>query len=267
MIDLKKESKTLVGMIHLSALPGTPNNVHSIKTIIDKAIAEAQIYIEAGFDALMIENMHDVPYIKNGTGPEIVAAMTAVALELRKLTIKPIGIQILAAANLQALAVAYAANLNFIRAEGFVYGHLADEGYIDSCAAELLRYRKNIGAQNIAVYTDVKKKHSSHALTDDVSLVETVKTAEFFLSDGIIITGTSTGEAALIDDVKFARSATTLPIIIGSGIDVYNLKTYWPYADAFIVGSWVKSDGNWKNNVDKDRVKDLVACANKLRIV
>ncbi|HOO84213.1 MAG TPA: BtpA/SgcQ family protein [Prolixibacteraceae bacterium] len=266
MIDLKKETKTLVGMIHLCALPGTPNNVHSIQTIIDKAIAEAQIYIEAGFDALMIENMHDVPYLKNEVGPEIVAAMTAVALELRKLTIKPIGIQILAAANLQALAVAYAANLNFIRAEGFVYGHLADEGYIDSCAAELLRYRKNIGAQNIAVFTDVKKKHSSHALTADVSLAETVKTAEFFLSDGIIITGTSTGEAALIDDVKCAYNATSLPLIVGSGIDIFNLETYWPYADAFIIGSYVKSGGNWKNNVDKQRVVEIVACAQELRV-
>lgn len=45
------------------------------------------------------------------------------------------------------------------RCEGFVFGHVADEGYMDSCAGSLLRYRKNIGAENVQVYCDIKKKH------------------------------------------------------------------------------------------------------------
>ena len=227
MLNLKKPGKTVIGMIHVPALPGTPNNSKSVLEIARQVQEEASIYLESGIDALMVENMHDVPYLKQNVGPEIVASMTAVAVELRKLTSKPIGIQILAAANKQALAVAQAAGLDFIRAEGFVYGHLADEGYIDSCAGELLRYRKAIGAENIAVFTDIKKKHSSHALTADVSLAETVKTAEYFLSNGIIITGSSTGEAALIDDVKIAWELTSLPVLIGSGITAENLETYW----------------------------------------
>jgi membrane complex biogenesis BtpA family protein len=265
MIDLKQAGKTIVGMIHVSSLPGTPKNSKSVSAIVDQVLHEATIYLEAGIDALMVENMHDVPYMKQNVGPEVVAAMTVIATELRKLTAKPIGIQILAAANKQALAVAQAANLEFIRAEGFVYGHLADEGYIDGCAGELLRYRKMIGAENIAIYTDVKKKHSSHALTADVSLAETVKTAEYFLSDGIIITGSSTGEAALIDDVKIAGNSTNLPVLIGSGITADNLETYWPYADAFIIGSSLKIEGNWKNPVDRDRVSALMTKVKEIK--
>lgn len=101
----------------------------------------------------------------------------------------PLGIQILACGNKQALAVAKACQLQFIRAEGFVFGHVADEGYTDACAGDLLRYRKQIEADNILVFTDLKKKHSSHAITQDVSLLETAKASEFFLTDGIIITG------------------------------------------------------------------------------
>lgn len=37
---------------------------------------------------------------------------------------------------------------------------------------------------------------SSHALTSDVSTEETARAAEFFLSDGVIVTGTSTGAQA-----------------------------------------------------------------------
>lgn len=264
MFDLKKQGKTIVGMIHVPALPGTPNYSKSVLEIVHQVTEEAGIYIDSGIDALMIENMHDVPYLKNNVGPEVVASMTAVAVELQKLTSKPIGIQILAAANKQALAVAQAAGLNFIRAEGFVYGHLADEGYIDSCAGELLRYRKTIGAETIAVFTDVKKKHSAHSLTADVSLADTVKTAEYFLSDGIIITGSSTGEAALVEEVKLAQQTTKLPVLVGSGITADNLETYWPYADAFIVGSSLKIDGNWKNPVDPERVTALINKARAL---
>ena len=49
--------------------------------------------------------------------------------------------------------------LNFIRAEGFVFSHIADKGPIHSCGAELLRYRRFLEAENILVFTDIKKKH------------------------------------------------------------------------------------------------------------
>ena len=265
MIKLITPSKTLIGMIHVAALPGTPKSSLSMSNIIEQALEESQVYLDAGFDALMIENMHDIPYLNTCIGAEIVASMTAIACELRKVCSKPIGIQILAAANQQALAVANAAGLDFIRAEGFVYGHLADEGYIESCAGELLRYRKAIGAEPVAIFTDIKKKHSSHALTSDVSLAETVKTAEFFLSDGIIITGTSTGSAAQISEVQTARLSTKLPVIVGSGINAQNLHLYWPHSDAFIIGSSVKTNGDWKNSVEKKLAMEVMSQAKHLR--
>lgn len=137
--------------------------------------------------------MHDIPYVQEQLlGPEAVACMTRLALEVRNIiptTVMPIGIQILACGNKQALAVAKACNLQYIRAEGFVFDHVADEGYTKACAGDLLRYRKLIDASDILVFTDLKKKHSAHSITQDVSLLETAKAAEFFLTDGVIITG------------------------------------------------------------------------------
>lgn len=265
MFEIKTSRKTIIGMTHIGALPGTPQYHLSVKQIIDQAVKETEIYLSCGIDAILIENMHDIPYLKCKAGAEIVAPMTAVSVELRKLTAKPIGIQILAGANKEALAVAQASSLDFIRAEGFVFGHLADEGYMDSCAGELLRYRKMIGAEQIAIFTDVKKKHSSHAITADISLEETIKAAEFFLSNGVIITGKATGDAAIIEDVYTARKTTKLPVIIGSGITTENLSEYWDYADAFIVGSYFKKNGNWKEGVEKDRVNSLIEKVQQLR--
>ena len=49
--------------------------------------------------------------------------------------------------------------LDFIRAESFVFSHIGDEGLFNSCAGELLRYRRYIGAEHIKIFTDIKKKH------------------------------------------------------------------------------------------------------------
>ena len=97
--------------------------------------------------------------------------------------------QVLASGNCQALAIAKVCDLQFIRAEGFVFGHVADEGYTDACAGQVIRYRKQIDCEHVAIFTDVKKKHCSHAITDDLTLLEIAKAAQFFMSDGIIITG------------------------------------------------------------------------------
>ena len=82
----------------------------------------------------------------------------------------------------------------FVRVEGFVFAHVADEGLIESDAGALLRYRRAIGAEGVRVFADVKKKHSAHAITADVDLAETAHAAEFFLADGVIVTGAATGE-------------------------------------------------------------------------
>lgn len=217
LIQRIKQEKWIIGMVHLDALPGTPNHSLPFKLIVDRALEEGLVLQNSGVDAILIENMHAVPYLKKYIGPEIVACMSAIAVEMRRQIHLPMGIQVLAAANFEALAIAYAAQLDFIRVEGFVYGHLADEGYLESCAGELLRYRKMIGAGQIKIFTDVQKKHASHAITADLSLKEQVETADYFRSDGIIITGTSTGKEALIEDVKIARQSTDLPVIVGSG--------------------------------------------------
>lgn len=252
-------------MVHVAALPGTPGNSDKIENIISKALLDAEVLAELGVDAIMIENMHDRPYLNKKVGPVIIASMTVVAVELKKSIKLPMGIQILAGANKDALAVALATGFDFIRVEGFVFGHLADEGWMNSDAGELLRYRKLIGAENIQIFTDIKKKHSSNLITKDVSIEETAKAAEFFLSDAVIVTGNATGEKASVEEAKMVKKSTKLPVIIGSGIDLYNIHLFWEFADAFIVGSSFKKNGCWENAVDPDRVKEFMQKINQLR--
>ena len=249
---------TVIGMIHVPALPGTPRHQGGMAAILDHALAEAETYRACGIHALMVENMHDVPYVQH-PGPEILAAMAVAARAVKQAHPQlPLGIQILAGANREALSAALAAGADFIRAEAFVFGHVADEGYMDSCAGALLRHRKAIGAEHIAVFADIKKKHSAHAITADVDVVQTARAAEFFLADGLILTGAATGEAASAEELRAVQAAVRLPVFVGSGITAENLKTYLPFADAFIVGSHFKRGGRWENPLDPDRIRRLL---------
>jgi uncharacterized protein len=260
--DFLKNKVSIIGVIHVDALPGTPKFTGNVSDIIAKARTEAKIYQNAGIHALAIENMHDVPYLKQQVGPEITTAMTAIGYEVKNSTGLPCGIQILAAANKEALAVAQAANLDFVRVEGFVFAHIADEGFIDGCAGELLRYRRQIGADKILVFTDIKKKHSSHTLTADVDIVETAHSAEFFLSDGVIVTGTATGVEANWEELEQVKSAVNIPVLVGSGITFENVDRYLAVADALIVGSYFKKGGHWANGVDAQRVERFMKKVN-----
>ncbi len=244
--------RALIGMIHVQALPGTAGGGRPIAEIVEQAVAEAREYRAAGFHGLLIENMHDRPYLKGAVGPEITAAMTAVGAEVRRAVALPLGVQVLAGANREALAVALACGAAFVRVEGFVFAHVADEGLIESCAGELLRYRRAIGADHVRIFADIKKKHSAHALTADVDLVETARAAEFFLADGVIVTGAATGRAAEPGEVEAVQGAVGVPTLVGSGIDAGNLHCF-AAADALIVGSAVKRDGLWSNPLDPAR--------------
>lgn len=255
--------RVLVGMIHVGALPGTPSAGTGVDALADRAADEARLYERAGFHAVMIENMHDRPYVKGGVGPEVVAAMTRVAVTIRDAVRIPFGVQVLAAANREALAVAHAAGASFVRVEGFVFAHVADEGLIDGCAGDLLRYRRAIGADRVLVFADVKKKHSAHALTADVDIAETARAAEFFLADGVIVTGAATGRQAEPADVDVVSRAVSLPVMVGSGITPENLAHY-PSADGFIVGSALKRHGVWSNPLDPSRVDALLDAFRRL---
>ncbi len=136
---------------------------------------------------------------------------------------------------------------------------------MDSDAGELLRYRKQINAEKILIFTDIKKKHSSHAITSDVSIVDTGIAAEFFWSDGLIVTGKTTGSSTEPDDLTKVKESVKLPVLAGSGITESNISDYFPLADGFIVGSWLKKEGIWTNGPDPERIKKLMNKVEQLR--
>ena len=256
-------------MIHVGPLPGAPMPGDDLAQQIIRAWEEARILAGAGFAGVIIENMHDRPYVNGPHAPQVTACMTRLALAVREAidSVRPgvvMGVQVLSAGEQEAMAVALACGGQFIRCENFVYSHVADEGLMSEAASgSLLRYRKSIeahaGPRHVRIMCDVKKKHASHAITADVSIGESAHAAEFFGADGVIVTGAFTGREASIEDVREVRSAVKIPVWIGSGVTPSNAKALFDAgADALIVGSSIKEGGVWTGRVDAARCAALV---------
>jgi membrane complex biogenesis BtpA family protein len=253
---LAGERCLLIGMVHLRALPGSPGWDGDMGEVVDAALGDARALIDGGSDALIVENMADAPYLRGRVEPETVAAAALATRAVVGLGL-PVGVQLLAAANREALGVAVASGARFVRVEAFAYAHVADEGWLDACAAELLRARAALGA-DVEVWADVKKKHAAHAVTGDLSLEEAAHGAAFSGADALIVTGTRTGAPTSTGDVRAARVAG-LPVVVGSGVTDVDAAALGREAQALIVGSWLKRGGDWRNPVDPARVRALRA--------
>ncbi len=264
--QLFRRSKPLIGMVHTGPSPGVPGFI-CVESVVERAVAEAEVFVRAGLDGILIENMRDFPCIhERAMGPEIAAFMTRVARAVKQRAGHlPVGVQVLFQANRTALAVALAAGCDFVRAEGWTHAHVSDKGIAEACAGEVVRYRHAIGADHIPVLADVKKKHASHAWTADLTVGQVAGTMRLHHADGIIVTGPHTGLPPDMEDLCAARTHGALPVLIGSGIDADNVGLYLPYADGMIVGSALKEGGAWHAPVCEERVRELVEAAEMAR--
>lgn len=249
----------LIGMIHLLPIPGSPNyKGGGMKAILDRAAADADAYAAAGFDGLIVENHGDIPFLKpEQLGPETAAYMAIVTDRLSQQCGLPIGINVLANGARHALAIASAANAAFIRVNQWANAYVANEGIIEGAAAEALRYRSALRAEDLRVFADAHVKHGAHAIVADRPIAELIRDVDFFSADVVIATGQRTGHAADADYLRLFRQATELPLLVGSGVTVENAQAILSVVDGFIVGSAVKSGGVWWDPVDPQKAKAL----------
>jgi membrane complex biogenesis BtpA family protein len=164
----------------------------------------------------------------------------------------------LEAANITSLEIAAEADLDYIRGEAFVFAHVGGSGVINGSAGKILRRRKELHAEHIKVFADVKKKHGSHSLTIDLDIKDEVMQAEFFMADGVIVTSQFTGINPDKSDLIKAKSVTKLPVLIGSGMTAANIQEYLPLADGFIVGSCFRKDGKFLELLEPERLNKFM---------
>lgn len=249
-------AKTIIGMIHLLPLAGSPLAEASIAAVRDAALRDADALVQGGVDALMMENFGDVPFFPGRVPSYVVAQMTAIAVAVKQRFDKPLGINVLRNDGLSALAVAHAAGADYIRVNVLSGARVADQGVLQGIAHDLLRERAMLGSTGVKIYADVDVKHSAplaaRSIGDEVD--DTLKRG---LADALIVSGAGTGKSTDPEKVALVKrhAGQKTPVYVGSGATAQTAKTLLALADGLIVGTAFKSGGVPTNPVEVDRVK------------
>ena len=95
---------------------------------------------------------------------------------------------------------------------------------------------------------------------------EVTKTLMFNIApDGLLIYSTNPGAAIDVDQIKQVKEVTDAPVLASNGVKPETVAEILKYADGCIVGTGVKYDGNFYNQVDKEKVVKLMENAKKFR--
>ncbi len=266
-------SKPVIAVVHAGPSPGVPGGT-SVACAVERAVAEARLLGALGVDGLLIENAHDAPWVTEAQmGPEVAAFMTRIAAAVKRhLPRMPVGVQVASGAARTSLAVAHAAGCDFVRTEawlgrpaGAVLSGMALSGAALPGVAlpgvagpgEVLRYRKSIGAEAVALWADLR-------LGPDDDAATLAAEAERYAADALVVAGVP-GHPPLADAIAEAEAATRLPLIVAGGLTPQNLADYLPLADGFIVGRGCKEGGEWRAPICERRVRALVGAVEYAR--
>ena len=243
----------LIVSLHLKPLPGEYLNEEKFENILEFSINEAKKLEECNVDAIIIENFNDKPFGKHAERHTI-AFMSVIAHEIRKNVSIPIGINVLRNDPLAAVAIAEASGAKFIRVNILSHAYITPEGFIEGNARKLLLYKKRLKS-NVKVFSDVFVKHGKILGYNEDDYKEVVlDIIERCFADAIIVTGKRTGEEVDLNLLKNIKNISTVPVIVGSGINERNIEKYAKFSDGVIVGSYLKRG----YEIDSDRVKRLV---------
>ena len=263
LADIFRTPKPIIGMVHCWPMPGAPGYTgYGMQAIIDHAKADTEALLAGGCDGVIVENMWDIPFRAGAhIPPESIAAHAVVAAAVRAECHLPMGINLVHTGGVALLAIAIAARAEFIRVCMFTGAGVWDAGSFDEgCAADLMRRRKELHAEDIKIIADVDKKHSVRF--PGIDLATHIEWTRFFGADALIISGRMTGDAPDLGKVREAKAlAGDRPIVIGSGADERNIGAFMTVADGVIVGSSIKRDGQIAEPVDANRVRRFIDAA------
>jgi membrane complex biogenesis BtpA family protein len=263
--DLTGQKKSIIGMVHLPALPGTPiyDASGGMNAIRDWAARDLDALQSGGIDAVMFCNENDRPYQLDADFASV-AAISDVVASLRHELSVPFGINVLWDPK-ATLAVAQATGAAFCR-EIFTGAFAGDFGLWVRSAGDAARYRREIGADSVRMIFNINAEFAAPVAPRPIA--DVARSVVFSSSpDAICVSGGITSQAVQSTDIEqVAQSVggSGVPLLINTGFKVENAGTLLSFADGAIVGSSLKFDGITWNPVDQSRVTRLMETVRSL---
>lgn len=254
------QPRPIIGMISLPPLPGFPG-FKSIDHLMAVALADLEALEAGGASGALVENDFDQPHTMT-VGPEVVAAMTRVTREVVARAKIPVGVQVLLNDWRASLAIASASGARFARLDFFVDRVRIKAGLVEPEPEQVIAYRAQIGAEQIALLTDVQVKYSTLA-DGPKPLAQSAREAAAHGADALIVTGPETAIGPDGADLAAAQGAG-LPVLIGSGLTPSNAQALMARADGAIVGTYMRSGRGPEDRVVTQQVRQLMGAIERI---
>jgi uncharacterized protein len=255
--SLFSRSPFLIGVVHLSALPGAPRFGGDLDVVLELARSDARALVQGGVDALIVENFGDVPFFPGVVPPETVAGMTLAVNEVGQLAGDlPVGVNVLRNDARAALGICAVTGASFVRVNVHSGAAVTDQGVVEGDAANTVRERARI-CPDVAILADVHVKHASPLGGESVAEAA-ADTLARGLADAVIVTGSGTGRPPSREVLAHVRrTIRDGRLLVGSGVTDANFERLLEVADGAIIGSWFKRNGDVAEPVDPSRVERL----------
>jgi membrane complex biogenesis BtpA family protein len=203
-----------------------------------------------GYDGVLLENDDDKPHAIE-VPPAQARWLEAMARLARARCRVPLGINVQRADWKAALAIAAAVGLEFVRLDVFVDAVRMEGQLVTVDPAAVRAHRAALAIEHVLLLTDVHVKHAELVGGEEIGASARRAVAEG--SDAVLVTGSRTGEAPAIEDLRAA--AAGVPVLVGSGLTAENASALAPFCDGALVGTALKRAGR----VDRERARAVVA--------
>lgn len=255
--EVFRTDKPIIAMCHFLALPGDPgyDNAGGMKRVIDRAKHDLNALQEGGVDAVMFSNEFSLPYLTR-VNPETTAAMARIIGQLMGEISVPYGVDVLWD-PMSTFDLAVAVEAKFVR-EIFTGVYASDFGLWNTNYGEVARHRQNIGGENIKALFNIVPEAAAYMADRDI---ESIAKSTVFNNnpDALCVSGLTAGaetDTQLLKRVKNAIPKT--PVFVNTGVRMENVNVQLSIADGAVVGTVFKRDGQFYNEVDRDRVASFM---------
>lgn len=254
--ELFNTTKPIIGLLHLSSLPGDPFYRGDMKEIIRRAKEDLLALQNGGINGILITNEFSMPYSHKA---DIVtcSAMARVFGEIAHLISVPYGIEAIHDGP-ACIKLCAATGASFTRCL-FTGAWSSDLGFHTQNISDTLRVRHELHMDNLNLFYFVNGEGATPL--DTRSLADKTKSMIFQCRpEAFVVAGAMAGhepDTSQISAVKEIAGARA-PVFCGTGFNHNNCSFILSVADGAFVGSSLKKDGIFENPIDQKRVELLM---------
>ncbi|MBI5666906.1 MAG: BtpA/SgcQ family protein [Chloroflexi bacterium] len=262
--DLFHIDKPIIAMCHLKALPGDPGYAadKGMDWIVEQARADLRALQGGGVDAVMFSNEASLPYLTK-VETITVACMARVIAELRGEITVPYGVNVLwdPAASID---LAVATGGQFVR-EIFTGVYASDYGLWNTNCGETIRHRHRVHGENVRLFFNIVPE--SAVYLGQRTVADIARTTVFVSQpDALCVSGATAGAETPLDALQQVKQAVPDTVVFANtGVRLSNVEAMLNAADGAIIGTTFKRDGYIWNEVDENRVRELMQQVQRIR--